>query len=71
MGGVSYPLLADFHPHGEVSRAYGLLNEANGAPRRAIVIVDKGGTVRFRREYPPGSLPTPEEILAELDGIAG
>ena len=69
MGDVEYPLLADFHPHGEMSRAYGLYNDAIGTPKRAIIIVDKGGTVQFRREYAPGSLPTPEEILEELDKL--
>ncbi len=69
MGDVQYPLLADFHPHGEMSRAYGLYNDAIGTPKRAIIIVDKGGTVKFRREYAPGSLPTPEEILGELDKL--
>ena len=69
MGELAYPLLADFHPHGEMTRAYDLFNDAIGTPRRAIIIVDKGGTVRFRREYAPGSLPTPEEILGELDKL--
>ena len=66
---MRYPLLADFHPHGEMVKAYDLLNDANGAPRRAIIIVDKGGAIRFRREYAPGTLPNPEDILAELDKI--
>lgn len=69
MGDVQFPLLADFHPHGAMTKDYGLFNDAMGAPRRAIVIVDKGGNVAFRQEYAPGSLPTPEEILGELDKL--
>ena len=69
MGDVRYPLLADFHPHGRMTSAYGLFNDAIGAPRRAVIIVNKDGTVKFRREYAPGSLPTPEEILGELDKL--
>ena len=69
MGDLEYPLLADFHPHGEMTSDYGLFNGDIGTPRRAIIIVDKGGTVRFRQEYVPGTLPTPEEILGELDKL--
>lgn len=69
LGGIRYPLLADFYPHGEITTAYGLFNEGNGAPRRAILIIDKAGVVRFREEYPPGSLPDANQILEELDKL--
>jgi alkyl hydroperoxide reductase subunit AhpC len=49
-----------------MAKRYGLFNEANGAPKRAIVIVDKSGIIKFREEYPPGVLPSPEDILSEL-----
>ena len=34
LGGLGYPLLADFHPHGEVTRRYGLWrpDRGNGTP---------------------------------------
>ena len=66
LGNIQYPLLADFNPHGDMAKSYGLFNEANGAPKRAIVIVDKSGIIKFREEYPPGVLPSPEDILSEL-----
>ena len=66
LGNIQYPLLADFNPHGDMAKRYGLFNEANGAPKRAIVIVDKSGIIKFREEYPPGVLPSPEDILSEL-----
>ena len=69
LGGIRYPLLADFYPHGEMTTAYGLFNEANGAPRRAVLIIDKAGVVRFREEYPPGNLPDVSRILEELDNL--
>ena len=65
MGDVQYPLLADFHPHGEMSRAYGLFNDAIGTPKRAIIIVDKGGTVQFRRDtagFPAHPRGDPREL---------
>ena len=69
----SYPvtLLSDFHPHGEMTKA----------SLRAVVIVDKGGVVRFARTYESVRLPGPTgqgmtesdldvaEVLAEVDRI--
>jgi peroxiredoxin (alkyl hydroperoxide reductase subunit C) len=37
--GISIPLLADFHPKGEVSRAYGVYNEDRGHGQRALVMI--------------------------------
>ena len=62
-------MLADFHPHGAMVKSYGLFNESNGAPRRAVIIIDKEGIIRFRQEYPAGTLPNVDEILTELDGL--
>ena len=71
MGGVAYPLLADFYPHGAVLKSYGLLNEQRGTARRAAVIIDKEGIVRWVYQPEPGTLPIPEDVLAELDRIRG
>ncbi len=43
--GYSFPLLADFWPHGEVARSYGVLDEVSGLALRGTFIVDKGGKV--------------------------
>jgi peroxiredoxin len=45
--GLNFPLLSDFWPHGRVSRSYGVLDEAKGAPRRSSYILDPEGTVRW------------------------
>ena len=45
--GLNFPLLSDFWPHGEVSRAYDVFNEARGCPRRSSYIIDKDGMVRW------------------------
>jgi peroxiredoxin len=45
--GYTFPLLADFWPHGEVARAYGVLDEASGLALRGTFIVDKSGTVAY------------------------
>ncbi|MFE9847274.1 peroxiredoxin [Streptomyces sp. NPDC005576] len=45
--GLEYPLLSDFWPHGEVSRAYGVCDEEKGCAVRGTFIIDKEGVVRW------------------------
>lgn len=45
--GYTFPLLADFWPHGEVAQAYGVLDEATGLALRGTFIVDKQGRVAY------------------------
>ncbi|MEU7030658.1 peroxiredoxin [Streptomyces sp. SBR177] len=44
---LEFPLLSDFWPHGEVSRAYGVFDEAKGCAVRGTFLVDRTGTVRW------------------------
>ena len=45
--GLTYPLLSDFWPHGEVAKSYGVFNETLGAADRGTFIIDKSGVVRW------------------------
>ncbi|MEU6816893.1 peroxiredoxin [Streptomyces sp. NPDC046860] len=45
--GLEYPLLSDFWPHGNVSRAYGVFDDDKGCAVRGTFIIDKTGTVRW------------------------
>jgi peroxiredoxin len=66
---VTIPLLADFHPKGEVARAYGVFNEERGTARRALVIVGPDGDVLWSYEAPsPLEIPGTELILEALEG---
>ena len=69
LGNIPYPILADFHPHGEMVKAYGLWNEDRGTANRAVVIVDKSGNVRFKREYTFPEIPNVADILEEVDKL--
>jgi len=60
------PLLADFWPHGEVARAYGLFRERNGFSERANVVVDRDGRIVFARVYPIHEVPPLDEALGFL-----
>jgi peroxiredoxin (alkyl hydroperoxide reductase subunit C) len=44
---LTFPLLADYWPHGEVARAYGVFNEDGGFANRGTFLVDRDGVVRF------------------------
>lgn len=52
--GYEFPLLADFWPHGEVAKAYGVFNESAGFAIRGTFLVDKTGTVQFAEVNGPG-----------------
>lgn len=46
LGGITYPLLSDFYPHGEVAQKFGVLRE-DGKTERAIFVIDKQGIIRY------------------------
>ncbi len=65
LGGITYPLLADFYPHGEVATKYGVLRP-EGMAERAVVIIDKAGTVRYIDVHDIGEQPDEAQIFDEL-----
>ena len=67
MGGINFPMLSDFWPHGAVCTQYDCLR-AQGMPKRAVFIMDKQGTIQFAKEYDKG-IPENSELFAELDKI--
>ena len=44
----SFPVLTDFWPHGAVSKAYGVFDEARGCAVRGTFIIDKAGILRWQ-----------------------
>lgn len=54
LGGVSYPLLSDFHPKGEMAQAYSAYLPQAGITQRATVLVDAGGKVLFSEAVTSG-----------------
>ncbi|KNC18599.1 peroxiredoxin [Arthrobacter sp. RIT-PI-e] len=43
---ISFDLLADFWPHGAVTRAYSAFDDVNGYAERVSYVLDASGTVR-------------------------
>lgn len=52
--GFTFPVLADFWPHGAVADAYGVLNAVSGYPNRGTFVVDRDGVIRFAEMMEPG-----------------
>src|SRR6267154_2719103 len=70
LGGIThYPLLADFHPKGEVSKAYGVWRDDKGISERAIVVVDKEGIVRYIDVHNIGEAPENAQVIDVLHDL--
>ena len=61
-GGLGYPLLSDFWPHGQVSLKYGVLRE-EGFPQRSVFIIDKQGNLNTIKFYELRQQPNNQELL--------
>ncbi len=66
LGGLSYPLLSDFHK--EVAGAYGVLRE-EGFSERAIFVVDKEGIIRDIKVYPIEEIPESAAVCRILGSL--
>jgi peroxiredoxin len=64
---LTMPLLADFHPKGEVARAYGVWSDEHGVAARALVMVGPDGTVEWSYRSDPLEVPGANLIFDALD----
>jgi len=65
LGGISFPLMSDFYPHGEVARKYGVLTD-RGYSGRAVFLIDKKGIIRYIEHVNLARLPDNDRLLEEL-----
>jgi peroxiredoxin len=66
--GITFPLLADFEPKGEVARKYGVYIEERGHSERALVMVAPDGMVQWsHRSSTPLEIPGANLIFDALD----
>jgi peroxiredoxin len=66
LGGITYDLLSDFHPKGEVAKSYGAWREADGITERALFIVDKEGKIAYIDIHDISDQPDNEELFDVL-----
>jgi peroxiredoxin len=67
---ISYDLLSDFHPHGEVAQKYGVFRPKEGFSERAIFVVDKSGKIAWSKVYDIPELPKNDEVFAALERLS-
>jgi peroxiredoxin (alkyl hydroperoxide reductase subunit C) len=68
LGGISFELLSDFHPKGEVARAYGVMRD-DGVSERAIFVIDKSGKIAWARQYDIPQQPPIEDVIGALQTL--
>ena len=65
-----FPLLSDFEPKGEVSRAYGVYRDSEGISERAIFVIDSDGIISWSFVSPVGINPGADGILSALEALS-
>jgi peroxiredoxin len=66
---LRFPLLSDFEPKGEVSRAYNAYRKREGYSERALFVLDADGVVRWSYVSPVDVNPGAGGVLAALEQL--
>ncbi len=67
--GYDFTLLADFWPHGAVSKEYGVFLEEKGFANRATFVIDVKGIIRAAFKTAPGEARSLDEYRAALESV--
>ena len=68
--GITFPLLSDFEPKGEVSSMYRAYREGEGFSERALFVLDPEGVIHWSYVSPPEVNPGADGILRALEDVA-
>jgi peroxiredoxin len=66
LGNLSYDLLSDFEPKGQVARSYGAYRSNDGIAERALFIVDKDGKIAYKDIHDISDQPDNEDLFDVL-----
>ncbi len=64
--GINFPLLADFHPKGAVSKDYGIWLDEAGISDRATILIGKDGKVLWSESVGPAGARQPMALLEKV-----
>jgi glutaredoxin len=73
LGGINYPLLSDFWPHGEVALKYGVFRPNEGRSERALFVIDKHGVIQYIDIHDIDEQPdneTARDVIRRIDPVA-
>lgn len=65
LGGLSFPLMSDFWPHGAVAERYGVLRD-RGVAERAVFLIDMKGIIQYIEVADPTELPDNNALFRKL-----
>jgi|FLYN01.1.fsa_nt_gi peroxiredoxin len=69
--GISFPLLADFNPKGELARRYQVYRDQDGFSERALYVLDANGIIRYAHVSPYlHHVPNIYDLFQALDAVA-
>lgn len=68
--GLTFPLLSDRLPRGNVARGYGVYDSRAAAGRRALFMIDRNGVIRWRATFPEMVNPGADGVLSALESLA-
>ncbi|MFH1913173.1 MAG: peroxiredoxin [Pseudomonadota bacterium] len=68
MGGLKFPVLSDFWPHGAVADTYGILR-SSGEAERALFFIDKQGVIRFIEVHDINTRPDLGLLVREVENL--
>jgi len=69
LGPISFDLLSDSYPHGEVAQQYGVFRQKEGFSERAVFVIGKDGLVKWSKTYDIPEQPDNAELLAALKSL--
>ena len=69
LGPISFDLLSDFHPHGEVAEKYGVFRPKEGFSERAVFVVGKDGRIKWSKTYDIPQQPDNKDLLDALGSL--
>lgn len=69
LGGISFPLISDFHPKGEIASSMGVYLADKGITDRATIILDANGTVRYTLSVTPAGVRDMQAMVVECEKI--
>lgn len=68
LGGITFPLLSDFWPHGAIAEQYDVFRR-DGRSERAIYIIDKEGIIQYAHVHDIDQRPENEVLFEQLRAI--
>lgn len=69
LGGLSFPLMSDFWPHGAIAQKYGVFYNRKGFAERVVFLIDKKGIIRDIERVPLAEIPDNKKALTVLARI--